>query len=170
MTVNDKLQEYIDDLAKNWNEGDTTSIQVQCTGIERAIPPGSTHESAIKALEYCALARKFGIGEKGALFLMKAESARKDFELFDDAIKGEKFNKPGRGGGLFRKKIASLLEKNSAMKNPELWAAVANKPPKGWSAFDNHLGKYLEGRTIDDHIVQRRFFTICGEERKKLKQ
>lgn len=165
-----RMQAWVEELAKNWREGDATLLQVQCTGIERAIPPESTHEDAKKALEYCRRARQFGDTEKGFLFLMKAESARKDFELYDDAIKGEKFNKPGRGAGLFRKIITGLLKKNPAMKNPELWAVVANKPPKGWSPFDNRQGKYLEGRTIDDHIGQRRFFTICGEERKKLKQ
>lgn len=83
------LQERLRDMAKNWPEGDTNLIDVKCTGIERSIPPGSQHEDAIKALEYCAQARKFGVTEKGFLFLMWAESARKDFELYDDAIKAD---------------------------------------------------------------------------------
>lgn len=34
--------------------------------------------------------------EKGYRFLINAVAAMKDFELFDDSIKGVKFNKPGR--------------------------------------------------------------------------
>ena len=84
-------QEHLRNMAKNWPKEDTNLVDVQCTGIECAIPPESTHEDAKKALEYCKQARRFGTTEKGFLFLMWAESSRKDFELFDNAIKGKKF-------------------------------------------------------------------------------
>lgn len=170
MTVGDKLKERLRELAQNWPEGDTNSVDRQCTGIERRIPPDCQHEDAIKALEYCKQARRFGPTEKGYRFLINAVAAMKDFELFDDSIKGVKFNQPGRGPGLFRKIIARLLKNNPEMKNPELWAAVANKPPKGWTAYDNRVGKYLEGKSASDSMGYGRFCNICGEERNKLKQ
>lgn len=160
-------RERIRDMA---GSGDANLVDVQCTGIERSIPPGSTHEDALKALEYCAQARRFGTTEKGFMFLMWAESARKDFELFDNHVKGNQFNRPGRGSGPIRKKIAALLKIKPAMKNPELLAAVISKPPRGWCWYDNRVGKYFEGPTPAEHMVQQRFFTVCGEERKKLKQ
>lgn len=93
--------------------------------------------------------------------------------LDSDAVAtGNKF-RAGRKlntGSIIRKKIASLLKKNHAMKNPELWAAVAAKPPRGWTAYDNRVGKYLEGTKADDSMGYARFCTVCGEERKKIKQ
>lgn len=88
-----ELQARLREIAATWPKGDTHFVHVKVTGIEAAIPPESQHESAIKAREYAALARKFAGSDKGALFLMKAESARKDFELFDDAVKGAKHGK-----------------------------------------------------------------------------
>lgn len=85
---------------------------------------------------------------------------------------GNKFTngrKPGTGGPI-RNAIAEILNENHDMKNPELWQEVTAKPPRGWIAYDNRQGKYFEGPTVDDHMGQRRFFTVCGEERKKLKQ
>lgn len=85
------VMEYFSNKAKNWPKGDRNLVDLQCTGIERGIPPESTHEDAKKALEYCKQARRFGATDKGFLFLMWAVAARKDFELFDDAVKAEKF-------------------------------------------------------------------------------
>ena len=75
--------------------------------------------------------------------------------------------KPGTVGPI-RKKIATLLKKNPTMKNPQLWDGVIANLPRNWTAFDNRQGKYLEGPNQNVHMIQRRFFTICGEERKKL--
>lgn len=73
--------------------------------------------------------------------------------------------KPNSGGPI-RKIISRFLKKNPAMKNPELWAAVIAKPPRGWTAYDAR--KFLEGPGIKT-MTQRRFFNICSEERKKNK-
>jgi formate dehydrogenase assembly factor FdhD len=73
-------------------------------------------------------------------------------------------------GSVIRTAIAKLLQKDQTLKNPALWSAVASKPPRGWSAFDNNLGKYLEGKTAEDHMAYARFCTVCGEERKKIKR
>lgn len=85
------------------------------------------------------------------------------------AVIGQKFNQGRKvnSGGPIRKSIARELNKNPALKNPELWAAVAAKPPKGWAAFDNRVGKYLEGPQ-NKNMNYERFCTVCGEERKKL--
>jgi len=98
MSEQEKSKESIRRLAKEWPPEDTNFFHVMITGIESYLPPKSKHQSVKEALEYCTQARKFGLTEKGVHFLLKAESARKDFLLYDRAIKGELFtNKPPRG-------------------------------------------------------------------------
>lgn len=85
---------------------------------------------------------------------------------------GKKF-KAGRKpntGSVVRGEIAKCLSKDQTLKNPALWSAIAGKPPKGWEAHDNHIGKYLEGPRGGANMNYERFSNICGEERKKLKQ
>lgn len=91
-----ELQAYLKELAANWPPGDTNLVAVKATGIERSIPPDSQHESAVAALKYSGLARQFGASEKGAAYLMMAESARKDFELYDGYAQKEKANADAR--------------------------------------------------------------------------
>lgn len=91
-------QKSIRRLAEEWPPEDTNFFHVMITGIESYLPPRSKHQSAREALECCTLARKFGLTEKGVHFLLAAESARKDFLLYDRAVKGELFTqKPPRG-------------------------------------------------------------------------
>ncbi len=93
----------------------------------------------------------------------------KALHLHPLAIRGQRFNegrKHGTGGPI-RKEIAKLLRRNPALKNPELWAAITNSPPRGWAYITT--GKRLEGRTSKDHMELGRFFNICGEERRKSK-
>lgn len=71
-------------------------------------------------------------------------------------------------GGPIRKAVAKLLKANPDLKNPELWIAVAAKPPKGWGAFDNRAGKYFEGAMPKEGMNYERFCNVCGEERKKI--
>ncbi len=92
-----------------------------------------------------------------------------DFHTTEVGRKFIKGRKPNTGGRI-RKAIAKVLKKNPDLKNPELWAVLAAKPPNGWEFCDNRQGKYIEGPNIkQDHMVYRRFCTVCGEERKKLK-
>ncbi len=89
--------------------------------------------------------------------------------LLASAAHGRKFKagrKPGTGGPI-RKRIAALLKKNPRLKNPELWETIKNAPPRGWQAFDNRLGEYLEGPG-NQSMTRGRFDTVCGEERKKI--
>lgn len=71
-------------------------------------------------------------------------------------------------GGPIRKAIAALLKRRPTMKNLELWEAIANRPLKGWTAFNNRLGVYLEGPSVAQ-MRYRRFCNVCGEERRKLR-
>lgn len=106
------------------------------------------------------------LGEEQGLILLIGEPTA------TAAIQGKKFTtgrKPNTGGPI-RKKIAALLAKNPSMKNPQLWEKVIQKLPKGWSLVDGRRGAWLDGPTAADHMTKRRFETICGEERKKLKQ
>jgi hypothetical protein len=90
----------------------------------------------------------------------------------EQAEHGQRFKdgrKPGSSGPV-RKAIAKFLAKNQAMKNPELWEAIKNKPPKGWQAYENaRFGKYFEG-PAGAKMEYGRFCTVCGEERKKVKR
>lgn len=90
----------------------------------------------------------------------------------DQAEHGQLFKdgrKPGSGGPI-RKAIAKLLAKAPTMRNPDLWEAIKNKPPKGWQAYESaRLGKYLEGPTTKKEMGYGRFCTVCGQERKKVK-
>lgn len=91
--------------------------------------------------------------------------------MLDAAKAGVKFlrgRKPNTHGPI-RKSIARLLMKSSSMKNPELWAAIAAKPPRGWQAFENLHGKYFEGPQPDKNMSYSRFCNVAGEERKRLK-
>ena len=141
------LQEHLRDVAKNWPEGDTNLLHVKCTGIERLIPPESQHEYAIKALEYCKKARRCGDTEIGWLFVMKAESARKDFELYDGYIKSENF-KPGRSEG-------SLSNKTKYIRK----LAIDNKDKKAICLFldadKSIIGNMKEG-TFANHVSRAR--------------
>ena len=69
--------------------------------------------------------------------------------------------------------IRAQLQKSSALTNEELWIAIAKKPPKGWQAFDNRIGRYLEGPSKDNGDIQnvgyRRFINIAADERKLLR-
>lgn len=92
--------------------------------------------------------------------------------IIPDAITGIKFRpgrKPGSGGPI-RKAIAKHLSKNNQLKNPELWEAIKNKPPRGWTAYESpKLGKYLEGPGLKNMNYER-FCNVCGEERKRTRQ
>ncbi|MBS0323745.1 MAG: hypothetical protein JSR19_07830 [Proteobacteria bacterium] len=87
-------------------------------------------------------------------------------------VKFSQGRKPGTGGPI-RKAIAKLLAKNPAMKNPDLWEAIKKKPPKRWSAEEHPYYGFepeLRGPNREtDHMSYRRFCTVCGEERKKVK-
>lgn len=91
-----ELQADLRELAANWSPDDTNLVAVKATGIERSIPPESQHEDAKKAREYCKQARRFGITEKGFMYLVLAESAKKDFELYDGYAQKAKANADAR--------------------------------------------------------------------------
>lgn len=94
-------------------------------------------------------------------------------ELKAAAARGDKFQAKGRGKGPFRKRIDALLKKNPAMKNPELWAEIAKKPPQGWVAMDNRAGMYFERQNpADGRMESFDYTTFCkraSEARKSLK-
>ena len=92
---------------------------------------------------------------------------RDDGDLLELGFLFKKGRRPNTGSPI-RRKIAALLRKNPNLKNPELWKAVEEKPPKGWSAFDNEVGKYLEG-PHNKNMNYQRFCNVCAEERAKAK-
>ncbi len=85
---------------------------------------------------------------------------------------GSKFKKGRKQGssGPIRKAIARLLKKTPAMKNAELWRAIKDNPPRGWKAYENRAGHYIEGPEAGDNMGYERFCNVSAEERKKLNQ
>ncbi|MES2367270.1 MAG: hypothetical protein V4563_15440 [Pseudomonadota bacterium] len=87
------------------------------------------------------------------------------------AVEGKKFSAGRKINtcGVIRKAITKLLKADPTLKNPSLWSAIASNPPRGWTAYDNHAGKYLEGPKAGQNMDYKgRFCTVCGEERKKI--
>jgi len=87
------------------------------------------------------------------------------------ARRGAKFS-PGRdkgAGGPVRRAIKALLTKAPGMKNAELWERVKARPPRGWTAYDNRVGRYIEGPTPAQVTSYSRFCNIAAEERKALR-
>ena len=89
----------------------------------------------------------------------------------DQADLGQRFKRGRKAGtcGPVRALVAKLLAKNPKATTARLWEAVSKRPPRGWQAFDNSQGKYLEGPKGGESMSYRRFANICSEERKKAK-
>ncbi|MDP1557900.1 MAG: hypothetical protein Q8K59_09265 [Nitrosomonas sp.] len=112
MSEQEKSKESIRRLAREWPPEDTSFFHVMITEIERSLPPESKHQSSKKALEYCKKAREFGFTEKGLIFLVEAEAFRKDFLLYDLAVKGELFTKkPPRGTDELGHVLSDILKR-----------------------------------------------------------
>lgn len=71
--------------------------------------------------------------------------------------------------GPVRKAVAKYLTRHPSAKNDEIWGALKEKPPRGWTFMDNSLGRYIEGPKADREINFPRFRNICSEERRQLK-
>lgn len=102
-----------------------------------------------------------------------AEIVSLERALIDQYLKaiGLKFRSGRKLGttGPIRKAIARELQKHPDMKNAQLWKALAAKPPKGWTFFDNHLGKYIEGPKGGQEMSYRTFLNAAALERRPQK-
>lgn len=95
------------------------------------------------------------------------------FDLQPIAFHGTKFTARKMDSiGPVRKFIRSQLAKSPDLTNAQLWAKFSARPLRGWQAFDNHLGKYLEGPPKANGDIQninyRRFTNIAATERRLL--
>ncbi len=147
----------------DYDDATTFSLLVRAGRIGAALSP--SQKSAALLLGACAEALK-----KNALLPHVQDWILDAYAGLDATAvnTGKRFiagRKPNSGGPI-RKKISMMLKKNPTMKNPELWAAVIAKPPRGWTGYDAR--KCLEGPGIKA-MTQGRFFNICSEERKKSK-
>lgn len=133
-----RTKAWIRELAKNWNPEDKNLIDVRCTGIERSIPNGSQHPDAMLALEYCKEARRFGISEKGAMFLQMAEASRKDFELYEDAVAHAPFKKGRKKGTVSSETdyLMRVVEKSPAATATEQLNIVFSNAGKEGSPYE----------------------------------
>lgn len=84
--------------------------------------------------------------------------------------KARQFAPKGRGPGPIRKAIRRLLKRAPGMRNAELWAEIASNPPRGWTAFDNRLGRYFEGPGAGENMNWQRFCNIASEERASIRE
>lgn len=106
----EKSKESIRRLSKEWPSKDTNFFHVKITAIEVDLPTKSSHESAKAARHFAKQARIHGFTDKGLDYLLRAESARKDFWLYDCAVKGELFTKkPPRGLDRLNKTLLKIL-------------------------------------------------------------
>ena len=103
--------------------------------------------------------------EEASVFFIAKELLEKLKPLLDQGKAFISGRKPGAVGPI-HKAIRKLLAKNPQMKNPEIWEAIKEKPPKGWSVCENRLGKYIDGPS-GKNMKDRRFKNICAEERQK---
>lgn len=77
------------DALKEWLAGGANWPERVATCIERNIPAGCKHESAIAALQHVAQIRKVSVGEGAMINIVHAVAHWKDYQLWDDAIRGE---------------------------------------------------------------------------------
>lgn len=117
------LKAYIEALAESWPEGDTNVIDKMATAIESSISPDTDNEFAIKARKHAQLARGFGISEKGVIHIVEAQCAFKDYMLWGDALKGEKFPAGREKGSTTEstKHIHQLVADNPSLTAKELF-------------------------------------------------
>ncbi len=81
-----ELQARLRHMAEHW-------ALYQADGIDARLPLESTHPSAIEARKWTALARAATTQLEAAEYIQDALLHMKDFELFDAAVKGEKYSK-----------------------------------------------------------------------------
>jgi len=136
--------------------------------IERFIAPGCQHPSAIEALRCVAEAREAATEAKQAYWIVDAMAHFKDYQLFDDAVQGEKFTAGRKRGSVspIRKAIARLLAKRPDMDNEELWDSIAKRPPRSHDFYEDRE-RLIEGP--ERTIKYPTFRNIASMERRKLK-
>jgi hypothetical protein len=87
------------------------------------------------------------------------------------ALRGRKFElgrKPGSAGPI-RRAIVRALKCDPSLKPRDLWAMLADAPPRGWTFRENRVGKYIEGPKGGQGMSYARFQNVAKEERDKLK-
>lgn len=143
--VEKELQASISALAQALPEGDTTAIDRLAMPIETAIPADTDNEDAIKARENAQLARKFGMTDKGVMHIVDAQCAFKDYMLWKDALKGEKFPSGKSKGSLAdsTKHIYQLRKDYPDLSAKELFQQADKKiiGEMGFGNFQNHVSK-----------------------------
>lgn len=160
--VEDQFKAYIRDIAAR-------PEQHQAETIERQIPPDSKHPSAIEALRCTALVRAAKTDMEAARHLNAATAHWKDFMLWDDSIKGEKFSggKPKGAIGPVARKIKAYLQKNPSHKADAVWQALGKKPPTGMTFMETRsLGRYIE-KGAEQIMEWKRFQNLVSEHRPK---
>lgn len=147
--VEKEMKSDIEALAQTWPEGDTNVIDMMATAIEADIPADTDNEDAIKARENAQLARKFGMTDKGVIHIVDAQCAFKDYMLWKDSLKGEKFPSGKPKGSLTNctKHIHQLCADNPYSSAKELFQHADKKiiGKMGFGTFENHV---TDGRKI----------------------
>ena len=102
------------------------------------------------------------------LFLL-AEAHMQVLALIPQVELGRKFAQGRKVGteGPIKEAVRKIMKGKPSMSTAAVWTALALRPPKGWQAMENTLGKYLEGPTASDSMAYRRFENVCSEIRKE---
>lgn len=133
----DELTAYLGALALAMSSPAAAVLDEMALGdlvrVELNVPQGSKNEDARKAWECCARARDAATSMKANYWLRRAMVCAKDFMLWDDAIKGEKFTsgRPRGGLGPIAKRIKAHLKENPSHTADQVWEILAKKPPRG---------------------------------------
>lgn len=137
--------------------------------LQMWVPRDGKNEHARQTWESIENTKSAAGSMKANYWLRRAMVYSKDFMLWDDAIKGEKFN-PGRPKGAIgpvARKIKAYLKKHPKAKAKEVWDALQEAPPKGFSFKKTaRLGRYIEedGRPAMEYP---RFQNLVWEHRPK---
>ena len=102
------------------------------------------------------------IGEASAVQLPELVAAAAQLpELSVSAAHGKKFKAGRKIGtvGPVRKAIQGVLKKKPTATPKEIWAALKEKPPRGMTFYDNHLGRYIE---VDGQAGETKFTSFSN--------
>lgn len=86
-------------------------------------------------------------------------------DVMPKAQLGHSFTQGRKRGteGPIKKAARKIMKARPGMKTAEVWAALTLRPPTGWQALENRLGKYFEGPTAADNMAYARFQNVCSE-------
>jgi hypothetical protein len=128
--------------------------------IDKAISDPDVVRKANQAVIRSTVIARLRGGEPVSFEQALLDEYLKDFE--------ERFSagrKRGTGSPI-RKAIADELKRDPRLSTADLWSKISLAPPRGWTLYDNRIGKYAEGPKAGQNMSYARFSNVASEERK----